>query len=373
MEDLPNGQEPKGSQINNFFKRLPFRDWWNGLVRSWERWRERRPEPRPKPPAVDEEEIARWITLLAHPSDPDHTRAMDELVVIGNPAIPALIAALQGDTWIQTFRASEALGLIGSRRAIRPLLRLLDHPNSNVRWGATEALGRIQSRWARGRLRRTASEDENRTTWGETVAEAAERAVASIDRTWFSRLISVFQVLLLLAACVAIVFVTVQIIQTELERRVTPAPTETSIPTAAPTQTSTPTPSPTLLPEFPPIAGTITGQTANVREMPNGDQIGTLHYGDEILIYGGQVDDNGDWWYLMRLTRINNPATSSGILEAGAYGWLHASLVAGVEDLQVVPTVAAIETMRAQEATPTTIGSSLELGTPTPITATVTP
>ena len=388
MEDLPNGPEapepdkPKRTWSLPFdlpFQlpsqlpfRLPFGQWWKSLVEAWKRWR----ASRPKPPVVDEEEIARWITLLSHPNDPEHTRAMDELVVIGRPAIPALIEALRSETWIQVFRASEALGLIGTRRAVRRLLRLLNHPNGNVRWGAAEALGRIRVRWSRGRLHRAANDDESRTSWGETVAEAAERAVAEIDRTWFSRLISVFQVLLLLAACIAIVYFTAGIIQEELGRRASRTPVPTIAPTVNPTRTIVPSPTRTPLPEFAPIAGTITGQEANVRDMPGGDLIGVLHYGDEILIYGGTVDDTGAWWYLIRLTQIHSPATASEVLEAGSYGWLHASLVAGVEDVQVAPTVGAIETMRAGLATPTPIGNALELATPTPpltATATMTP
>lgn len=354
--------------------------WWDALVErvtAWrERWQESHPprEPRPAPPAVTEDEITRWTAILARPEDPAHTRALDELVVIGRPAVPALIGVLQSDIWIQVFRATEALGLIGDSRAVKHLLRLLEHPNSNVRWSAAEALGRIQSRWARGALRRVAQGDESRTSWGETVSEAAERAVASIDDTWVSRVINAVQIVFYLALCVLVVYAAFYIVSQAVEQRARFVPTPTATPTATATATATPTATP--LPAFEPILGTIR-DTANVRDRPDsatGTRIGVLHQGDEILIYGGRMDTEGTWWYLIRLSKINNPATVSAVLEAGAYGWIHSSLVAGVESSEVAPTMAALETMRAGVATPTPLGSSLDLPTPTPIiTATVAP
>ncbi|MBN1485524.1 MAG: HEAT repeat domain-containing protein [Chloroflexia bacterium] len=377
MEDLPNGPEEQqefSETEEPWTERVLSRlnGWWTQLVDAWQDWRANRPQA----PTVDQEEIARWIALLSHPNDPQHTRAMDELVVIGKPAVPALLEALRSDTWIQVFRASEALGLMGERRAVWPLLRLLNHPNSNVRWGAAESLGRLRSRWARRRLRRVVLEDENRTSWGETVAEAAERAVASIDRTWVSRLITLFQVLFLLAACVVIVYYTIQFVQEGLSHRVQRTPEPTIAPSVTPTETIPPTPSPTPLPDFIPLGGTITGGIANVRSLPdseNGEIIGVLHYGDQVSVYGGATDTVGDWWYLIRLTRINNPATSSEVLEAGSYGWLHASLVAGTDTTQIGPTVGALETMRAGAATPTPIQDSRDLFTPTPPMTTTAP
>lgn len=382
MEEYSGSERPtQPGQEDERFILLRWADRGVQFVRGlWARFRERRASrlprpPQPAPPEPGEEEIARWVALLARPEDPQHARALDELVVIGRPAVPMLIEALQGDAWIQPFRASEALGLIGDRRAIRHLKRLLNHPNSNVRWGAAEALGRIRSRWARGALHRAAREDENRTSWGETVAEAAQRAVASIDDTWISRIINVLQILFYMALCVLVIYGAVYMVNQLLQQRaeVTPTPT----PTATATATATATPTTTPLPTFVPVAGTILGDVANVRDRPDsatGARIGVLHYGDEILIYGGRMDIEGTWWYLIRLARINNPATRSEVLEAGAYGWIHSSLVVGVTAPELAPTVAAVETMRALVATPTPLGSSLDLPTPTPwITGTVSP
>ncbi len=381
MEEYPGSERPirPGGEKERFIL-LRWADrvvqFVRGLGGRFQGWRAPRPpRSRQAVPEASEEEIARWVALLARPEDPQHGRALDELVVIGRPAVPMLIEALQSDTWIQPFRACEALGLIGDLRAVRHLKRLLNHPNSNVRWGAAEALGRIRSRWARGALHRAAQEDENRTSWGETVAEAAQRAVASIDDTWISRFIHVLQILFWLTLIVLLIYGAFFFIRQLLEQRVEMTPTPT--PTATATATATATPTATPLPTFVPIDGTISGDVANVRDRPDlatDNLIGVLHYGDEILIYGGRMDAEGTWWYLIRLAKINNPATQSEVLEGGAYGWIHGSLVAGVVSPELAPTVAAVETMRAGVATPTPLGRSLDLPTPTPlVTGTVAP
>lgn len=376
--------EENGSEARGLVPVL--RRWWNRLGAAWTGWqarlsrwvegkKARRPKKerqarRPVPPPPSEEEIARWVILLGRPEDPAHGRALDELVVIGRPAVPALIEALYSDHWVQAFRAGQALGLIGDLRAVKHLRRLLNHPNSNVRWGAAEALGRIRSRWARPALRRLL-DDESRTSWGETVGEAAERAIASIDQTWVSRLVNAFGVLFYLALCVAVVYFAFRVVRQEFSHP--PEPTTEPSPTVVvPTETPPPTPTSTPVPLFVPIPATING-TAHVRQWPNGPLIGDLHEGDEILIYAGRLVE-GEWWYLIRLTKVNHPATTSELLLEGRYGWVWSVPVAGVEAPSVLPTVAVIETQRALEATPTEIGNSLELPTPTPsITATVTP
>lgn len=377
--------EENGSEARGWVSVL--RRWWNRLGAAWTQWRARlarwveekrarrmergeRRTRRPVPPPPSEEEIARWVVLLGRPEDPAHGRALDELVVLGRPAVPALIEALYSDNWVQAFRAGQALGLIGDLRAVRHLKRLLNHPNSNVRWGAAEALGRIRSRWARPALRRLL-DDESRTSWGETVGEAAERAIASIDQTWVSRLVNAFGVLFYLALCVAVVYFAFQVVRQEFSRPPEPTAEPSSTP-IVPTATPLPTPTPTPVPLFVPIPATING-TAHVRQWPNGPLIGDLHEGDEILIYAGRLVE-GEWWYLIRLTKVNHPATTSEPLLKGHYGWVWSVPVAGVEAPSILPTVAVVETQRALEATPTEIGNALELPPPTPsITATVTP
>ncbi len=345
--------------------------WWDRLVGFW---RERSAR-RPAPVVASYAEIVRWVALLGRPEDPAHAQALDELVVLGRPAVPALIEALESDTWIQSFRAAEALGLIGDRRAVRHLTRLLRHPNSNVRWGAAEALGRIGSLRGRGTLRRLAQEDDNRTTWGETVAEACERALASIERTWPAQILNVVQILFYLALCAAVVYAAFWFIRDRWENR--PVVTPTAEPTVTLTPTPSATPTVTPVPAFEPQPAVVVGSRANVRDRPvDGALIGVLHSGDEILVYGGQVDSEGGWWYFVRLTRVNNPATDSVVLIGGTYGWIYGDLVAGVDTPGLAPTVGAIETIRASAATPTPLGSSLEMPTPeptVPVTTTATP
>jgi hypothetical protein len=321
-----------------------------------------------------EEAIAHWVSLLADPEAPGHREAVDVLVGIGRPALPALVQALQSESWLQAFRACEALAAIGDRRAVGPLMRALSHPNSNVRWAAAEALGQLRSRWARGRLRRVARNDETRTSWGEPVAEAAERAIERIDRTPLSLFLSTLEMLLLIGLCGAIVWGAFVFIRQELRqlpRQRTPTPTVT--PTA--TSTPTPTPTPTPLPEFPPIRAVVVAPLANVRDRPDtatGAIIGVLHETDEVWIHGGRMGAEGKWWYAVTLAEIHNPQSSesAGLLQQGARGWIFSELLAGVETLQVAPTVEAIETMRAAAATPTPLETPLPIPTvpssPTP-------
>ncbi|MGC8875380.1 MAG: HEAT repeat domain-containing protein, partial [Chloroflexia bacterium] len=73
--------------------------------------------------------IAHWVSQLTDPDAPGHKEAVDMLVEIGRPAVPALVQALQSESWLQAFRACEALAAIGDRRAVGPLGRALSHPN----------------------------------------------------------------------------------------------------------------------------------------------------------------------------------------------------------------------------------------------------
>jgi len=373
MEESPRRAEPSTSSSS-------LSRWWKARIDAL--LQRNRPATHHHSPEEDEyarrleAEIAECVTLLGQPDDPRHKQALDNLTHVGRPAVPALVDALASGNWVQVFRACEALGLIGDRRAVRSLTRALYHPNSNVRWAAVEALGRMRTRRPRGRLHSVAREDDSRTSWGEPVAEAAERALASIDSTFVSRLVSALEILGLLALCAAILFGTYRFVSQQIASR--PQRTPTATPTLTPTATRSPTPTATSLPEFPPIRGVIVSQVANVRDLPDattGTIIGALHQDDEIWIHGGRLGSDGVWWYVITLAKINNPETvaTSELLQQGAHGWIYSSLVAGAEELGVEPTVAAIETMRAAEATPTPLGTPIPLPTATPtVTPTVT-
>ncbi len=110
-----------------------------------------------------------------------------------------------------------------------------------------------------------------------------------------------------------------------------------------------------------PITAVVVIDTAHVRDMPSteeGDIIDDLHLGDKVLVYGGTQDSAGEWWYLVRLAEVNSPATVLETLEEGSEGWMHHSVVTGSEGQELIPPVAAVETARALEATPTPIGAS---------------
>lgn len=63
------------------------------------------------------------------------------LGVIGEPALPVLLLALQDPDWVVRYRAVEALGLIKGSRIDGLLLPVLDDPRDHVRYMAAKMLG----------------------------------------------------------------------------------------------------------------------------------------------------------------------------------------------------------------------------------------
>jgi hypothetical protein len=126
---------------------------------------------------------------------------------------------------------------------------------------------------------------------------------------------------------------------------------------------------PTPLPDLAPVHGVIRMDTTYVFDKPDlasGTIIANLHVTDEVLIYGAFMNPDGTWWYLVRLYKRKNPQTAAPPLEAGGDGWIYYASVDGAEGVNIEPTVAAIETMRAAVAPPTLPESSLALPTPVP-------
>ena len=120
--------------------------------------------PRSGPPR---EQILALVEALGDSAHPSHATAVDELVAIGQPAVPALCEALApGKPWLTIYRAAEAAGRIGDGRATGALIQALNHPNSNVRWSAVRALTQIGDMRAVLELRRVAQGDHVRTTGG---------------------------------------------------------------------------------------------------------------------------------------------------------------------------------------------------------------
>ena len=71
-----------------------------------------------------EPEVARWITQLYSASYEARQEASEQLVALGERAVPALIEVTCAPKLIARMRAMEALGTIGDRRAFWPLAEL---------------------------------------------------------------------------------------------------------------------------------------------------------------------------------------------------------------------------------------------------------
>ncbi len=119
--------------------------------------------------------IASLIVALGDPHNPLHHQAVDDLMAIGAPAVPALNDALSPNSpRLTAYRAAETLGQIGDGRAAGALLEALRHPNSNVRWSAVRALAVVGDARALLELRRVARDDQSKTSWGESVGGTAQ-------------------------------------------------------------------------------------------------------------------------------------------------------------------------------------------------------
>jgi len=71
------------------------------------------------------------------------SKAVQELTLIGGPAVEPLIVALKNKDWIVRENAAKALGKIGDKRAVEPLIFAIKDDTGRVRYEAIEALGEI--------------------------------------------------------------------------------------------------------------------------------------------------------------------------------------------------------------------------------------
>jgi hypothetical protein len=310
------------------------------------------------------ERIASLIAALGDPSHPLHHQAVDDLMAIGAPAVPALNDALNPNRpWLTSYRAAEALGQIGDGRAAGPLLDALRHPNSNVRWSAVRALAVVGDARALLELRRVARDDQGKTSWGESVGGAAQSVLDQMQsRNMLLRgadLIKTAVACVLMLVALILAWSVVNTLRAELrqvgretvsadvaEQVATPAPTLESVAalaqeTAVPEPTSPPTAAPTDV-----ITGTVL-VTGNVRALPtrNGARIGGVTQNDEVIFLAATPDRN---WYRVRLGERRAP--SSQIDSDDGTGWVNQSLLSEPEgDL---PTEQPEEPV-PEEATPT--------------------
>jgi hypothetical protein len=293
------------------------------------------------------ERIAALIMALGDPSNSLHQHAADDLVAIGEAAVPALNEALSPHRpWLTSYRAAEALGQIGDGRAAGPLLEALRHPNSNVRWSAVRALSVVGDARALLDLRRVARDDRGKTSWGEPVAGAAQSALNQMQSQNMllrgADLIKTAVACVLMLVALIIAWEVVGNLRSELRQvghePVDPGVVAPLVPTAAPAvdalqplaqsqaePTALPTPLPTLEAAVE-ITGTV-GTTGNVRGFPVQNQtnvIGAITEGDEVIFISRTPDGQ---WYRLRLgerhasrSRINNP-------DGNENGWVRRSLL----------------------------------------------
>ncbi len=305
--------------------------------------------------APPREQLVALIDALGDPEHPDHGNAVDLLVEIGPPVVPALNEALNPQRpWLTAYRAAEALGRIGDGRAVGPLIQALRHPNSNVRWNAVRALSQVGDVRAILELRRVAQEDHGRTSWGEAVAGAAQSTLDQMQSksVWGQsiELIKTAVTCVLMILSLIFAFSVISTLRNELdsmgrilpgevvENVRTPLPTATVAPTSTPAATVEPTPeAANALPAV--LTGTVL-QTSNVRPFPatNNQPIGQLREGDEVIFLARTADGN---WYRVRLgTRVSDASTINNPDGSGS-GWVNRLLLSSPDGDVPVETVTA--------------------------------
>jgi hypothetical protein len=322
------------------------------------------------------ERIASLIMALGDPSNQLHQHAVDDLVAIGEAAVPALNEALSANRpWLTSYRAAEALGQIGDGRAAGPLLEALRHPNSNVRWGAVRALSVVGDARALLDLRRVARDDRGKTSWGESVAGAAQSALNQMQSQNMllrgADLIKTAIACVLMLVALIIAWQIVGNLRAELRRighepvdpgvvaplAATPAQTSNPLqppPQSQPEPTAPATPLPTLQ-AVAEITGTVR-VTGNVRAFPvqnQNNRIGGITEGDEVIFISRTPDGQ---WYRVRLGQRHANGSKISDADGNENGWVRSSLLsdppADVPVEQVVLPTAAPTTEPAPTPTP---------------------
>lgn len=311
------------------------------------------------------EQIAALVGALGDPTHPLHHEAVDGLVRIGDAAVPALNEALNPRRpWLTAYRATEALGQIGDGRSTGPLIEALNHPNSNVRWGAVRALAALGDARAILDLRRVARDDRGRTSWGEPIASAAQSALdqmrsqnvllrsADLVKTAVACVVMLVALILAWSVITSLRAELARIGTDVVEAGATGPQLRTVAPTAAPSLPVQIQPSPAPLGTADVEAtSTITGTvltTGNVRALPSreqGERIGTVAVGDDVVFLASSPD--GQWY---RVTLGTRRSAGSQIDSADGSGWVIRTVVS--PPAEPVPTEAAASPA-IEAATPT--------------------
>lgn len=128
-------------------------------------------------------EIDREISQLG---TGDRFKALNVLIKIGEPAVPALIEALQdkSNPLTRRWEAAKALGTIKDERAVEPLIKAMSDENEVIRRVIAEALGRLGDTRAIPALKKALKDPKyyydkrtgiNRYYTRESAAEALEK------------------------------------------------------------------------------------------------------------------------------------------------------------------------------------------------------
>jgi len=120
------------------------------------------------------DEVERLGRMLRAKEKGVRADAARALGVLGEPALPVLLLALQDPDWVVRYRAVEGLGFIKGSRIDSLLLPALDDPRDHVRYMAAKLLGIRQASGAVKYLERLLG-DEN-----EYVRRSAAKALGEI-------------------------------------------------------------------------------------------------------------------------------------------------------------------------------------------------
>jgi len=89
--------------------------------------------------------IETFVQALRDPEKAVRSQATRALAVIGEKVLDRLVALAPDPDWKVRYRAAEALGMLKDKRAIAPLLGLLNDEKDHVQYMAIKSLGMIEA------------------------------------------------------------------------------------------------------------------------------------------------------------------------------------------------------------------------------------
>lgn len=130
-------------------------------------------------------ESAELATVFTSDSGHIQTRMVKALKEIdAQRAVAILIRALWVKGWALSYWAARALGALRDRRALEPLLKVLQHGSVEERVAAADSLGELCDERAIPALEQAREQDRDDKNWmGRTVSQAATMAIDEILRS----------------------------------------------------------------------------------------------------------------------------------------------------------------------------------------------